>query len=237
MAVNALNGIAITTSSVINGISGLGAILGQSISGGGGGTPVVESASVATGTAAGASGTDPSGAASGDFLIAIVRTAGGASALTRPAGWTSLFNGTSADGDFDYDICWITRGGSAPDLAWTWTGSVAYAIHIVRISGVNATPVDAISALSSVASGAPNPPSITVGDANALVLVLMIDFFDSGSQFSVPATYTRATDNAVEFSANIAVLARGVGSEDPGVWGGGTGFANNSVTATMSIKP
>lgn len=67
---------------------------------------------------------EPSGAANGDILIAVVYKEVDVTATTPPSGWNSTFNGvtltaTLTNEVYRADMFWIRRGGSTPALTFT----------------------------------------------------------------------------------------------------------------------
>lgn len=200
-----------------------------------------------TGTAAGSGAvTEPSGAASGDVLIALVGTSGSASALTRPAGWTNIVNGTSQNFAFDYDISYIIRGGSAPSLTWTWTGSVYYEVHIIRVTGADGTtPLDAQSSLLSIngARGTTqalsdiDPPTVTAVSANTLAVAVAAHWQGSSASLWAPPTgYSLRSDNTVGNDGMIATkVLSASGAEDPNEFFCTLNTPNDIIAITLTL--
>lgn len=190
-----------------------------------------------TGTAVGTTATEPSGCTSGDLMIAIVHKDGGAGgALTRPSGWTNLYNGASNETQFRYDVSYIVRGGSAPALNWTWTGSAYYEYIVLCLSGQHATPIDNSGSFSTNFSGTPDPASITPNTSDAMAIVFGLTWSGSGSGgLTAPASYTRVY-SATGWNSGMAYRQLASGSaEDAGTWGNASGTGSNIGQGVITI--
>jgi hypothetical protein len=195
------------------------------------------SVALTTGTAAGATVNEPASAASGDFILAVVLTGSSATSLTRPTGWSNLANGTSQESFFDYDISYIVRGGSAPSLAWTWTNSVSYEIHLLAFTGVDATPIDAQSGVTSAFSGAPDPPAVVAATSPTWAIAISLQASGATTVWTAPTNYTLRSDETHENT--IAVASRALaatGSEDPGTFAGAFDTGTNYVAMSITLK-
>ncbi len=203
-----------------------------------GGTP-----SFKTGSGAGSGAvTEMASAASGDVFVAVIVVDAAATGLARPSGWTNLKNGTTAT-QFDYDISYIVRGGSAPSLTWAWTGSLAYEVHIVRFIGVdNVTPIDAQGTLAS-GNGrmdtAVDPPAVVAVALNTMAVALCAHWTGSATPgWTAPTGYTRQSDNTLGNDCAIATkLLSAAGSEDPSVFSGNASNIADWIAHTITLDP
>jgi len=137
--------------------------------------------------------TEPAGATSGDALIALV-VADAATTIGIPAGWHSLYTGTT--GSADFSVSWIERGGSAPSLTWTFTGTNIYReVQILCLQGSAAITLDSQSASGGTGTSDhnPDPPSTTAVASTSLAVAGAVNF---ASFFSYTAStgYTIRTD-------------------------------------------
>lgn len=194
------------------------------------------------GTGTNPTATEPSGTASGDLLIATyaVDSPGGTPGI--PTGWTSLWSGASFGTHFRYNICYIVRGGSAPSLTFTLTGSQYRELSILGLSGVDGTtPIDSSSTVVSVGSTIilPDPPATTAVDSAAMAVVLMVFWGGAPASggWTAPTNYTiRATTGSAGYGSATRQLAAS-GSEDPGKFGGSPIGSDDGVTMTLTLKP
>jgi hypothetical protein len=199
-----------------------------------------ETHSQGTNTAAGVTATEPASSTSGDVFIAFVHTEGSATGLTRPSGWTNLYNGTSSEVVYDYDVSYIVRGGSAPALNWTWTGSAYYEYYIVRFSGVDGTtPINNAGSLTNNFNGVPDPPAITPsgGLTNTMAVIFGIGWCGSDTGgFVAPTNYTIAVTPATGLNAAVAYRQLASASaEDPAAWTGITDCGQNVTQSTITL--
>lgn len=187
---------------------------------------------------------EPASAVSGDVLVGIcVVDAAGTTAPTRPSGWTNIYNAVSTtQGDFRYDVSYIVRGGSAPALNWTWTGSAFNECHVIRLTGAAASPLDASPAtVHTSGTGAPNPPSITPTTNNALILIGGCHWTGSvgAGGWVAPANYTRRSNNTVGNDVVIAtrVMVGGAGvAEDPAAFTTGVLANEDALAFSVAFK-
>jgi hypothetical protein len=129
-------------------------------------SPVYQTVSGNSGTAASFTATEPTGAASGDGLLLFVFSDTNPSGFTPPAGWNLEISQTVTDGTntFQARIYSIRRGGSAPALGASWTGSLYFEWTIVRISGIVASGsfVEVLTSARRLGrAAAPDSPSAT----------------------------------------------------------------------------
>ena len=125
-------------------------------------SPAVATAASNTGDSATPTITEPSGAAQGDLLVAVVGSGNAGTAITGLTGWTQLAEGDDTQGNrFWYG--WIIRGASAPDLVAAaanenWTTSC------VRITGHDGTtPIGSDHANANGSGTTPDPPNVDPG--------------------------------------------------------------------------
>jgi hypothetical protein len=202
-----------------------------------------------TGTAAGSGAvTEPASAASGDVFVALCLVDAVATSLLRPTGWTNILNDTTGAGGMDFDISWVARGGSAPNLSWTWTGSWYYEVHILRFTGVdNVSPIDAQGTLVKSTSGNKgnsqagsdvDPPAVIAATTNTMAIAIAGHWTGSSSAWSAPTNYTMRSTNTAGLDGMMATrLLTGTGSEDPNEFFESTNTALNHLFAmTITLK-
>lgn len=166
--------------------------------------------------------TEPASCASGDVELALALADSGTS-LTAPTGWTQLYAGTQ--GSMMYDVSYVARGGSAPSLTWSVTGSSKYReIHILCLTSSTAGTISldssATGATGSAINHPPDPPSTTAVASASLAICGGINYAGSGAGgWTAPTNYTRRTDNTV---GNDGVMASrslvASGAENPGAF-------------------
>lgn len=175
--------------------------------------------------------TEPSGAASGDALAAFYLTTN-TGAPTFPAGWTSVYNGSSTTSA--WRVGYIIRGGSAPSYAFTHTGNIYREIHVACLQGAAAITFDASSTTGSVVTSTtalPDPTAVSPVAATSMSICGGFNFGFGGSQTWVaPAGYAIRTLNTGGIDAVMATksLASNA-SEDPAIFtsSGIVGAADN----------
>jgi hypothetical protein len=186
-------------------------------------------------------GTEPTGAAQNDIIIAAIIMEKNAFAQATPAGWTQLFLGQGAS--VDVGLYWIRRGSSAPTYTFTWTTSVWAEISLSAWSGAVQTgsPFEDYQNSGFGLSDPPNPnsPSVTTTSANAFVITV-------GAQWSgwstgggtVPGGYTNVHNTA---STDVGVAYKTVaspGAEDPAAWANSIGgSAETHIGFTLVLTP
>lgn len=205
------------------------------------------SASFATGSTPGSNssitGTEPTGAANGDYLVMVAfMEATGSTSITVPSGWTSLKSGVAGTG-FRYVICGISRGASAPSYAVTSVSSSGryYEVHVCAFSGAGATQPD--SQAAAVATGSTqtdiDPPATTAVSSAAMAVAIGIHWAGSwGTGWTtIPTGYTLRTDNTPGNDGVIVTKLLSVsGAENPGVIGQ-TPAADVWIAHTLTIAP
>lgn len=173
---------------------------------------------VATGTSPSVS--EPTGAANTDMLVAFYLTTA-AGAPTFPGTWTSAYNGSSTN--TAWRVGYIQRGGSAPSLAFTHTGSIYYELHLMAIQGAATVTFDAQSTTGSVvtsSTAAPNPTAVIAVAASSLSIAGGFNFGVSGTNtWGAPAGYAIRTLNTGGIDAVMATKSlAAAGSEDPAIF-------------------
>ena len=132
-------------------------------------SPVVQTSSGAVGDSTTPTITEPASAAEDDLLVAVIGSAGTATAITGLTGWTQL--GEGSDGANRWWYGWIIRGASAPDLVAA-SGNERWTTMCWRVDGHDpTTPIGTDHANFSASSNTPDPPSVDPGtEANRLSL-------------------------------------------------------------------
>lgn len=167
--------------------------------------------------------TEPAGAASGDYIVAVYATASGA-APTLPAGWTTLY-GPTTQGAFVFRVGVISRGGSAPSYAFTHTGSVYRELHVLCFQPASGTvTLDSQSATGGTGNAnghPPDPPATTAVASASLAVTGGINWGGTITAWTAPIGYTIRSDNS---AGNDCVVAdktlSASGSENPGAFAG-----------------
>ena len=159
--------------------------------------------------------TEPAGAANGDVLIALSLCVS-TNALTRPTGWTELYAGTQ--NAVMWNVSWVQRGGSAPSLTWTHTGTIWREVFIVCLQGAAAITLDSQSAAgTSLTATNPDPPATTAVAATSLAIAGGLNWNGSSAGgYTVSSGYTVQTTNTQTWGGLVqskALSAAGV--EDP----------------------
>lgn len=163
---------------------------------------------------------EPASAASGDALIALAICDNTGNPV-KPTGWTDLYSGTS--GAADFLVSWIARGGSAPSLTWTLTGSVYREVHILCLTGAVTLTLDSQSASGSTGSNNldtvdPDPPATVAVATTSLAVAGAFHYSGSNAAWVAPSGYTIRTQNsggAVEDAVMCTKSLSASGSEDP----------------------
>jgi hypothetical protein len=190
-----------------------------------------KSTGVNTTTTGNSTDTEPSGAVSGDALIAYCLFASGSSTAANaahPSGWTLLYSVTQ--GAFKCNVAYIIRGGSAPTLQWTTAGSSIYReIQILCLTGAASITLDAQSAAGTTGLSihTPNPPAVTAIASTSLAVCGGMNFAGY-TGVAGPTGYTFRTDttNGLYDGGMATKSLAASGSEDPAAFGGT--WANSS---------
>ncbi len=142
---------------------------------------------------------EPSGAAVGDILVAIISSRGSA-AFMPPSGWQQIVQvtdgntSTTASSSIASGCAfWIRRGGSAPSYDFSRTGGdvargVVVAIRDAREEG---SPFDGVPTINTLGSNSATVTTgeITTANANSLLLLAI-----AGADNTTVSGYTAATD-------------------------------------------
>jgi hypothetical protein len=182
--------------------------------------------------------TEPAGAVSGDVLIAMV-VADAATTIGKPAGWTQLYTGTQ--GGMDFEVDYIVRGGSAPSLTWTFSGSSIYReIQILALkSDTTSVVLDSQSSSGGTGNASHNPdPPATTAVASASLSVTGGASFNYTGNWAAQSGYTIRTHNtgsAYDGAMCTKSLAAS-GSENPAAFTGltATGDYWDGFTVTFT---
>ncbi len=178
--------------------------------------------------------TEPSGAASGDVFVACVQESN-LGTLSMPAGWTALYTGSTITGTQQYWVGYIVRGGSAPDLTWTFVNGAYRNIEISAFSGSTGVEASAAATSDQSATG-PLPPAATATSANDWAIVCGVkDEF--APAWVAPTGYTirgASDQDAVQADKSLGAS----GTETPQAF---TGTGINDITdrwaSTVLLAP
>jgi hypothetical protein len=188
----------------------------------------------AASTAASSTGTEPTGTAQNDILIAVAANNSSAT-ITLPSGWTSLYTGSNG-GTIRTLVCYVVRGGSAPNLVFTNAAEVQiFAFYNYSTS----SPIDAQSAdggSGGAGNGTSDPPAVTVVSAKGAVVVTGGTTNAAGGSWVTPAGFTlRSPTNALQSVVFTKETAQ-AGSVDPASTNSG-GLATNWNGFSISLNP
>jgi hypothetical protein len=209
-------------------------------------SPVYQTVSGNSGTATSFTATEPTSTVSGDGLLLFVFLDTNPSGWTPPAGWiekgatggTTVTDGTNT---FQAYIYAIERGGSAPALGGSWTGSHYFEWTIVRVNGIlsggSAAFVESVTSATPGSGSAPDSPSATPLSANTLAISSAWSWAGFTGSQAVPGGYTSIrqvlnTGNAQAFKTLATTAA-----ENPAAWGSGTTaaiWANTIILASVA---
>ncbi len=218
-------------------------------------TTADNSGSTATSIACG----EPSGAVSGDLLVAIVSIMDDTEAGTwdAPNGFADIDNdyktgNTHGTNDSVHSVLYQVRGGSSiGTTTFTYTGGTAARVRctIMAFRGVNTTtPFDVTFSGASHrqnrvnSAGTGTPSAITTATANAWAMLLYYDNTSfSGDESSVaPSGYTLRSDYGASNRTHLMAtkLVAAAGTETPAAWANaGYGATSDSVHWTLALKP
>lgn len=168
--------------------------------------------------------TEPAGCASGDVEVALALADIGTS-LTRPTGWTQIAAYVGSTTAMMWEVDYITRGGSAPSLTWTVTGTTKYReVYIVCLQGAAAITLDSQSATgasgtsgNTTPSHDPDPPATIAVATTSLAIAGGINYGGSlAGGYTVSTGYTVQTSNVAGLSGVIESKSlSAAGSENP----------------------
>jgi len=199
-----------------------------------------ESHDIANGAGGPLTMSEPTGTAQGDVLVCVFMITG-ANTFTPPSGWTTLYSGTSATSNFKYNLSYIVRGASAPNLTWTYNGIPYHECHILGFSGCDTTtPIDAQAQTASHqgVNTNPDPPSVTAVSATTMALGIGINWNGAGgSTWGTSGGYTIRTTNAAGVDVVIATKSLSAsGAEDPPAFTGvSTGGSADIWEASITL--
>lgn len=172
---------------------------------------------------------EPTGAASGDLLIAqMIHSTATVTGLT---GWTELAEST-VDNSVVLSTFYIIRGGSAPDLTYV-AGGTDYSEYMIAYTGTHqTTPVGTFSVQYNTTSTTPDSPSIDLIDP-ASWLYCFGDVVGTGT-YTVPTGMTsREVTANVNGAADLALPADPTGTKEWTLSGAGSDAHNLS----LEIRP
>ena len=135
-------------------------------------------------------------ATTGDFLIVNICSASvAAETFTAPTGWT-LIRSTRGGGATPPNLhSYYKAAGASEPASYTWTGgeNVAHVATIIRLTAVNATPIDVESAATGN-SADPVSPSITTTADNCFMLSVCSQSNVLTQTYTPPAGYVERAD-------------------------------------------
>lgn len=147
-------------------------------------------------------GTEPTGTAQDDVLIAFLTS--GTAAQTNPGGWTQV--GVSRTAGSTFATCWyIQRGSSAPNLTWGGGGG-SPSCDIVSYRGAKGTTHQSAQS----AAGSAVAPSLTTTLNDCFLICTYAD--DVDQTITVPSGMTNRTtigSNAFGRIAELVLTAAG----------------------------
>lgn len=170
------------------------------------------------GTGTSPTATEPTGCVSGDMLVALGES-DLAGAIAQPAGWTQDYKSTQ--GAIAWVVSHVARGGSAPSLTWTVTGSVYREVHIFCLHPASGTAaLDSSSAAGTSGNGAtanPNPPATTAVASTSMAIAgginnagALTGGWTASTGYTMESTKATGDSGFLEFKSLVAS-----GSEDP----------------------
>jgi hypothetical protein len=188
---------------------------------------------------------DPSDGASGDVYIGFWLGESAITNLARPSGWTLIVDGTTGV-NMDYDVSYVVRGGSAPNLTWSWTSSSYAEVYVLRFTGVDtANPIDAQAASVFVdntavqgntrAASDIDPPAMTTNTANTMAIALAAHWSGFTGAWTPPTNYDlRGTSHFMGMIATRSLAA--AGSEDPDEFFTNNTFSDDAFAFTFALR-
>ena len=195
-------------------------------------------------TGTGFTATEPTGASLNDILFLWVVVQTGLTNWAPPALWTllvDLSNGGGGDSqNFAAWLYWIRRGTTAPALNASWTSTKFYSVSTTCWRGckLSGNPYNASAGLYAVTNpSAPNPPSISITAQNAVAVALGASWTGPTVAYTAPTGFTIREAGAAGTAVCVASKIAGVGTEDPGVFGGVPAGANGEAGATVALQP
>lgn len=144
--------------------------------------------------------TEPAGVAADDVLVACIGTRG-SNVVTLPASWQAIAQDSGGNTNLTTSgiagglMCYIVRGGSAPDLTWVRTAGTNQASYgaIIALRGCDIT--SATSALSNFASNGndPSPLNVPAAYMDTLSCFFVAAMFSPQSASSTATTWSLQT--------------------------------------------
>jgi hypothetical protein len=189
-------------------------------------------------------GTEPSGTAQDDILVAAFFLDNDGGAPTPPASWNTLTGSPqlSVDSLFQGGVYWIKRGASAPSLTWTWDGDSVYREVIISAwRGVDGTsPINQSAVTTSGNRGTPDGPAVTPNVNDCAIITVCFHWTGAASGgWTAPTNYnidhTTNTNEGLGLARRILSGGSGV-SQDPGAWSAAAG-TDDCWEVTLALAP
>ena len=182
--------------------------------------------------------TKPSGAVTGDVLLASVGGTGNYSSVypTAPPGWTLVRrDGVNQGGQFTYTRVVVEGEPSS----YTWTGLLSNAAgSVAAFSGVDTTnPVNVTSGTFDADGGTVTAPSVTTTRANVLLIAVFGAFTWSNTPVGTPTGMTRVS--GFNTGSGLAGAVARESRASPGATGARTTTApdSQSVGQLIALQP
>jgi len=204
--------------------------------------PVVESGETFTASNATASlvCTKPVGLSEGEMILAFVMTDATGKDHGAPVGWSNVFEDygpTSVTTSVFYKIA-DSSDVAASNFTFTCDASEAFGVHLLRVSGANATQSQPISQKTAVQSrGSTNTlTEITTDTANCLLFAIA-NVADGNGDWTGndPATYT-AVQYGQARPGNTAGVATGVWQKDHATAGATSDVVFAAIGDTANVS-
>ncbi len=181
----------------------------------------------------------PSGAVTGDILLATV-TARGLPALTTPAGWTLIRKDVKGSVLTSWTFYQVVGSSPPPSTAWAFGGNANAVVGTTAIAGVDpASPVLTSAGRGSAKSSTIKAPSVSPAVAGSL----LIGTFSTASRstFTPPAGSLEELDVTVPTGSSPVSLSRAdkvrptTGST--GTWSAIASSPERYVAQTIALRP
>jgi hypothetical protein len=211
-------------------------------------SPAYQAVSHSSGTATSFTATEPTGTTSGDGLLLLVFLDTAPSGWTPPSGWVEkgATGGTTVTGGgqtFQAYIYAIERGGSAPALGGSWTGSHYFEWTVIRVSGQltggSAAFVESVTSTTPGAGTTCDSPSATPLTANTLALSLAWSWAGFSGSEATPAGYGLIQQTAFLGNCQAQKQLSTTAAENPVAWGAlGSStaiWANTVILASVAV--
>lgn len=175
---------------------------------------------------------EPAGAAQGDVLTALCIAF--AATITIPSGWTSIYSGAASS--YNYNLCRIVRGATAPSYTFGISASVFRQASIVCKSGADgATPYSATATTGYLTATNPDPPSASPGTVDGLSLAVCAHN-ESANPFVAPTGYTLVGNTALSDIGMAYKLLSSTAAENPAAFTGPAAIGD-VVAFTLLVQP